>query len=132
MDEKDDFDVFIETAENVVRLIESGQDAEYEKYQLAKQADLVSSSNIPLADDVPAIVCKILANHKRSVKTENIQDVRKRRKSETSNSDINTITISQLEYRSPCNPFIFILFCFLLVIIMYYLLSPTPCPRPIW
>lgn len=131
MEEKDDFDIFIEKAENLVRLIEAGEDVEQEKEKLLEEAHRVDPSTVPSTSVEPVLVCKVLANLKYPSNSQIFQDTRKCEKVKLPNQ--NNILTNSLS-RSNLSLCYRISICILIVSLLsfYYFNLPPPCPRPIW
>lgn len=134
MDEKDDFDLFLEEAEEVIRLHEAGYNVDNKNEQLRKRACSIDPSNVPSTSADPSDIVGMITE---DIKSKNIfaQNLRKQRKTQvlkennskhkTSDSSTETNTRSL-----PCGIILIFLISFLCLI--YYLRVPPPCPRPIW
>lgn len=129
MEEKDDFDVFVEKADQVVRRWEAGEDIVQEIEQLKAEVHRVDPSSIPSPSVDPASVCKVLANLQYSDRPSIFHDVRSHREAKQPNK---IITNSSLQSNQSSYFRISILFVIFSLLTLYYFNSPRPCPRPIW
>ncbi|CAA21579.1 Dynein light chain [Caenorhabditis elegans] len=137
MEEKDEFDLFIEKAEEVVRLFENGQDVRNEAEKLLKDALSVDAECVPSTCVKPDKICKILNYHINKTSSPPVQSIRMRHftRSPTENKKIiNTIKVqpnSSSCLRCTVLIIIFTLLC-LIAYHFYFLRLPTRCPRPTW
>ncbi|EFP12352.1 hypothetical protein CRE_29842 [Caenorhabditis remanei] len=92
MEEKDDYDVFIEEAENVIEHYTAGEDVQYELNRLLERALLVDPINAPCRDAEAINAYNLL---KRAIDTESPINIpitpiiRQRQRSHSSNDHNN-------------------------------------------
>uniref|UniRef100_A0A1I7T8P1 Uncharacterized protein n=1 Tax=Caenorhabditis tropicalis TaxID=1561998 RepID=A0A1I7T8P1_9PELO len=133
MDEKDDFDVFIEKAEKVIKLYEAGHNVNQETIELQKQALLLDPSTIPSTNIHPLLISKIVAEETNSKKTfdTNFRQRKNILKLHLDNNNPLKQPVKKTNTTFLQRIFIFIILftssCFI-----YYLRMPSPCPRPVW
>lgn len=131
MEEKDDFDVFMEKADQVVRRWEAGEDIDEEREKLLQEGLRIDPSTIPSPSVEPVIVCKVLANLRCSRRLPIFPDLQSPGKAKPHNEN-KILKNSSLKSNQSFYFRLSITALIAALLVLYYLNSPRPCPRPIW
>ncbi|CAL2029246.1 unnamed protein product [Caenorhabditis brenneri] len=134
IEKKDDFDLFIEEVEEVIRLHEAGYNVENKYEQLRRRARFIDPSNIPSTSADPSAIIDMVTENIKSKKTLT-QDLRHQRKIRILNANNSKDNISDSPTKTntrsvPCGIILILLISFFCLV--FYLRAPPPCPRPIW